>query len=114
RNDTWITAMTSDVLRKVRNRLANQIEQTIGIVGCLIICDALVNAGLVSNLIVIVIALTAIMSFCIPTYEMGNTVRLLGFPLMIGAATLGFVGIVFALMIIIIHLCTLESFGIPY
>src|SRR5699024_8580547 len=63
---------------------------------------------------VIVIALTAIMSFCIPTYEMGNTVRLLVFPLMIEAATLGFDGIVFALMIIIIHLCTLESFGIPY
>ncbi len=63
---------------------------------------------------VIIIALTAIMSFCIPSYEMGNTVRILSLPVMLGAATLGFVGIVFALLIIFIHLCTLESFKTPY
>lgn len=112
--EAGIMAITIELVREAGIRLPTPIGQTIGIVGGLIIGDAVVNAGLVSNLMVIVIALTAIMSFCIPTYEMGNTVRLLGFPLMIGAATLGFVGIVFALMIIIIHLCTLESFGIPY
>lgn len=112
--EALIMAITIELVREAGIRLPSPIGQTIGIVGGLIIGDAVVNAGLVSNMMVIVIALTAIMSFSIPTYEMGNTVRLLGFPLMLGAATLGFVGIVFGFIIIIIHLCTLESFGTPY
>src|SRR5699024_6811060 len=109
-----LMAITIELVREAGIRLPTPIGQTISIAGGRILGDPVVNAGLVSHLRVIVIALPASMSFCIPTYEMGNTVRFLGFPLMIGAATLGFVGIVFALMIIIIHLCTLESFGIPY
>lgn len=107
-------AITIELIREAGIRLPSPIGQTIGIVGGLIIGDAVVNAGLVSNMMIIVIALTAIMSFCIPSYEMGNTVRLLSLPIMIAAATLGFVGIVFVLMMIIIHMCKLDSFGTPY
>lgn len=109
-----IMITTIELIREAGIRLPTPIGQTIGIVGGLIIGDAVVNAGLVSNVMVIVVALTAIMSFCIPNYEMGNTLRLLGFPVMLGAASLGFVGMVFAFMFIFIHLCTLESFGVPY
>lgn len=112
--EALIMAITIELIREAGIRLPTPIGQTIGIVGGLIIGDAVVNAGLVSNVMVIVIALTAIMSFCIPSYEMGNTVRILSLPVMIAAATLGFVGIVFALMIIFIHMCKLESFGTPY
>ncbi|MFS0646464.1 spore germination protein [Siminovitchia sp. 179-K 8D1 HS] len=112
--EALVMAITIELIREAGVRLPSPIGQTIGIVGGLIIGDAVINAGLVSNLMVIVIALTAIMSFCLPSYEMGNTVRILSFPIMIAAATLGFVGIVFALMIIIIHMCKLESFGTPY
>ncbi|GIN90195.1 germination protein KA [Siminovitchia terrae] len=107
-------AITIELIREAGIRLPSPIGQTIGIVGGLIIGDAVVNAGLVSNMMIIVIALTAIMSFGIPSYEMGNTVRILSLPIMIAAATLGFVGIVFVLMIIIIHMCKLDSFGTPY
>ncbi|WP_144460411.1 spore germination protein [Siminovitchia fortis] len=112
--EALVMAITIELIREAGIRLPSPIGETIGIVGGLIIGDAVVNAGLVSNMMVIVIALTAIMSFCLPSYEMGNTVRVLSLPVMIGAATLGFVGIVFALMIIIIHMCKLDSFGSPY
>ncbi len=112
--ETLVMAVTIELIREAGIRLPTPIGQTIGIVGGLIIGDAVVNAGFVSNIMVIVIALTAIMSFSIPSYEMGNAVRLLSFPVMVGATTLGFVGMVFALMIILIHMCTLESFGTPY
>lgn len=112
--EALIMAITVELIREAGIRLPTPIGQTIGIVGGLIIGDAVVNAGLISNLMVIVIALTAIMSFGIPSYEMGNTVRLLSFPVMLSAATLGFVGIVFSFMIILIHLCKLDSFGTPY
>lgn len=107
-------AITVELIREAGIRLPSPIGETIGIVGGLIIGDAVINAGLVSNVMVIAIALTAIMSFTIPSYEMGNTVRILNFPIMIAASFFGFVGIVLALLFIIIHLCKLETFGVPY
>src|SRR5690625_6000874 len=63
-----LMAITVELIREAGIRLPSPIGETIGIVGGLIIGDAVVNAGLVSNLMVIVIALTAIMSFDILSY----------------------------------------------
>lgn len=105
---------TIELIREAGVRLPTSIGQTIGIIGGLIIGDAVVRAGFVSNTMVIVIAVTAIASFTIPSYEMSTAVRLLTFPLMLVATCLGFVGIVFGLLFLFAHLCKLESFGIPY
>ncbi|HLS66931.1 MAG TPA: spore germination protein [Pseudogracilibacillus sp.] len=107
-------AVTVELIREAGIRLPSPIGETIGIVGGLIIGDAVVNAGLVSNVMVIVIALTAIMSFTIPSYELGNTVRILSLPIMISASMLGFAGIVLSFLFIVIHLCKMESFGVAY
>lgn len=109
-----LMAITIELIREAGIRLPTPIGQTIGIVGGLIIGDAVVNAGLVSNVIVIVIALTAIMSFSISEYEVGNTARIFSFPIMIAAAMFGFVGIMVSFIFIIIHMCKLESYGTPY
>ena len=112
--EAMIMAFTIELIREAGIRLPSPIGQTIGIVGGLIIGDAIVSAGLVSNIMVIVIALTSISSYSIASYEMSNTVRLLTFPIMLSAATFGFVGIIFSLMFIVGHLCKLESLGTPY
>ncbi|MCM3618369.1 spore germination protein [Sutcliffiella horikoshii] len=109
-----IIEITLELLREAGIRLPSPIGQTIGIVGGLVIGDAVVNAGLVSNMMIIVVALTAISSFIVPTHEMSSAVRLIRFPLMITASTLGFVGIIYGLLIIFIHLCRLSSFGQAY
>ncbi|TFB21122.1 hypothetical protein E3U55_09890 [Filobacillus milosensis] len=88
--------------------------QTIGIVGGLVIGDAVVKAGLVSNLMVVIIALTAIASFVVPSNEMSNTLRILTFPLILLAGTFGFVGIAIGFLVLLIHLSRLESLGAPY
>ena len=46
--------------------------------------------------------------------ELSTTLRLLTFPLILLAGTLGFVGIVFGFLLLLIHLTRLESFGVPY
>jgi len=107
-------AITIELIRESGMRLPSPIGETIGIVGGLIIGDAVVSAGLISNTMVIVIALTAIMSFTIPSYELSNTVRILTLPVMIGATIFGFVGIVASILFIIMHMCKIQSFGIPY
>jgi len=106
--------LTIELLREASIRLPGRVGQTIGIVGGLVIGDAVVKAGLVSNAMIVVVALTAVASFIVPNHEMSGSLRLLRFPVMIAAAMFGFIGIVVSLMFILIHLCKLESFGTPY
>ncbi|MBJ7988139.1 spore germination protein, partial [Bacillus cereus] len=84
------------------------IGQTVGVVGGIVIGQAAVQAGIVSNIMIIVVAITAISSFVIPNYDMGAAVRLLRFPMMLAAALFGIVGLVIGWMTLIGHLISLE------
>jgi spore germination protein KA len=103
-----------EILREAGVRLPRPIGQATSIVGALVIGQAAVNAGLVSPAMVIVVALTALASFLIPTPSGGFTIRMLRFPIMFMAASLGLFVIMATLMAILIHLCSLRSFGVPY
>ncbi|KJS48286.1 MAG: spore gernimation protein GerA, partial [Peptococcaceae bacterium BRH_c23] len=106
--------ITLEILQEAGLRLPKPIGQTIGIVGALIIGEAAVTAGLVSPLMVIIIGLTAVSSYAIPTFDLSLAVRLMRFPLMILAGILGFFGVAVGLYAILIHLLSLRSFGVPY
>lgn len=84
------------------------------IVGALVIGQAAVQAGLVSAPVVIIVAITGIASFAFPRFNLGVTVRLLRFPVMILASTFGLYGIVIGILLILIHVTGLRSFGMPY
>lgn len=112
--EAMLLELIFELLREAGLRLPSRVGQTIGIVGGLVIGDAIVKAGFVSYTMIIVVALTAISSFLIPSNEMSSAIRILRFPLMICASIFGFIGIAFGLTILFIHLCKLESFGRPY
>lgn len=103
-----------EMMREAGIRLPAMIGQTIGIVGGIIIGQAAVQAGLVSNIMVIVVSSTAIASFIIPNYDMGASIRLLRFPIMILASLFGIVGIVIGASALIAHFVAMESLGVPY
>jgi len=102
-----------EILREAGLRLPRQVGQAVSIVGALIIGEAAVRAGLVAPATVIVVALTGISSF-IFFYSASIATRLLRFPLMILSATMGLFGLIMGVMGIVVHLCTLRSFGMPY
>lgn len=106
--------LTMEALREAGVRLPKVVGQAVSIVGALVIGESAVQAGLVSPVMVIVVALTAISSFIIPLYAMSLAVRVLRFVLMILAGTFGFFGIVVGLMALFVHLSSLRSFGVPY
>ncbi|MCU4948967.1 spore germination protein [Bacillus cereus] len=103
-----------EFIRESAVRLPTPISQTIGVVGGLVIGDAVVKSGLVSNVMIVVIALTAIASFIVPSSEMSNSIRIVRFFFMFAASFIGLPGIIFAFMILIIHMCSLRSMGKPY
>lgn len=112
--EALIMEITLEMLREAGIRLPAKIGQTVGIVGGIVIGQAAVQAGIVSNIMVIVVALTAVASFIIPNYEMGSSIRLVRFPMMIVASLFGFVGLSVGLMTLVIHLVELRSLGISY
>lgn len=77
--EVLILEISIEILREAGIRLPKPIGPAMGIVGGLVIGDAAVNAGIVSPFLVIVVAVTAISSFSIPTYSAGITLRLLRF-----------------------------------
>lgn len=103
-----------EMLREAGLRLPAPIGQTVGIVGGIIIGEAAVQAGIVSNIMVIIVAVTAISSFIIPNHDMAAAVRLVRFPMMLIASLFGMVGIVIGMMILFAHIISIESLGTPY
>lgn len=112
--EVMILEISIEILREAGIRLPKPIGPAMGIVGGLVIGDAAVNAGIVSPFLVIVVAVTAISSFSIPTYSAGITLRLLRFAGMLFAAILGMFGTILFFLLICIHLTKLKSFGVPY
>ncbi|MGP4108767.1 spore germination protein [Virgibacillus sp. L01] len=109
-----ILELTIELLREAGARLPSKIGQTIGIVGGIVIGTASVEAGLTSNVLLILVALAALGSFTTPVYQMGNTIRLIRFPLLLFAHVYGILGVGICIAYIMVHLLKLTSLGRPF
>ncbi|MHB8918628.1 MAG: spore germination protein [Desulfocucumaceae bacterium] len=112
--EALIMEFTFEALREAGIRLPRAVGQAVSIVGALVIGQAAVQAGVVSPMMVIVVAITGIASFVNPAFNMAITMRVLRFPMMVLAATLGLFGVMVGVLAILIHLSGLRSFGVPY
>lgn len=106
--------LSFELLREAGIRLPGAMGNTIGIVGGLIIGQAAVDANLVSPIVVILVAFTALCSFAIPSEEFAFSFRILKFAVIIMSAWLGYFGFLISLMVILLHLAKLKSCGYPY
>lgn len=101
-----------ELLREAGVRMPRSIGQAVSIVGALILGEAAVQAGLASNPMVLITALTGIASFILPPLVGALSIaRLL---LLISANILGLLGILLTLGALYIYLCSLRTFGVPY
>lgn len=106
--------ITIEFLREAGARLPTKIGQTLGIVGGIIVGQAAVEAALTSNILIIIVSLSALASFATPIYKMSNTIRFLRFPVIILASLWGSIGLFFGICFILIHITRLKSIGNPY
>lgn len=103
-----------EALREAGIRLPSSVGSTLGIVGGIIIGQAAVEAGLVSPMVVIIVALTGICSFAVPNIALVSAYRLVKYIVIALSAVLGLFGWFLGVILVITHLCSLKSFGIPY
>lgn len=109
-----IMELMFELLREASIRLPGTISNALGIVGALVIGQAAVEAQLIAPQVVIVVALTAIGTFTMPSFEISYPLRLVRFPLMLLAAWAGLYGLAIGLIFLLIHLVSLKSLGEPY
>jgi spore germination protein len=112
--EALILELTFELIREAGVRLPTLIGGVVGIVGGLVIGQAAVEAGIVSPIMVIIVAVTAISSFSIPDYGFTNAFRLFRFLLIFASAFLGLYGMVLGLLLMLGHLVRLKSFDTPY
>lgn len=112
--EALIMELAFEILREAGIRLPRQVGPAVSIVGALVIGQAAIQAQIVSPLMVIIVATTAIASFAVPAYNLSYALRILKYFLMFISAIFGLFGIIWAFLLVSIHLCRLKSFGIPY
>lgn len=100
------------IIREGGIRLPGPVGSALSIVGTLIIGDIAVSAGLVGPPTIIVVATTAVCSFLVVTHT--DATVLLNIGLTVLAGMLGGFGIMVGILLILIHLAAIRSFGVPY
>ncbi len=75
--------LSVELIREASLRLPGPIGGTIGIVGALVLGQAVLEARLVSPMLLIVVALSFMASFSIPNFEASLPLRYLRFPLLV-------------------------------
>ncbi|MCL6633784.1 MAG: spore germination protein [Alicyclobacillus herbarius] len=103
-----------ELVREAGNRMPQQMGQSFTVVGGLVIGDIAVQAGIVSPMMVVVVGLTALGAFAIPNYEAAFVTRVIRFPMLMATSLFGIVGMLLFTLLIVAHLSTLKSFGVPY
>ncbi|MDP4126385.1 MAG: spore germination protein [Bacillota bacterium] len=110
--EVFAMGLIFEILREAGIRMPRPIGQAVSIVGGLVIGEAASKANLVSNTVIIFVALTGIASFVIPS--LGDAIPLSRLFLMSCASVLGIFGVLMGSMVLLIHLMKLRSFGVPY
>jgi spore germination protein KA len=101
-----------DVIREAGVRMPTPIGQAVNIVGTLVLGQAAVEAKLVSAPVVIVTALSGMMALMSPT-TLGS-VLLVRYFLIVLASVLGLYGYIFGMLLVVVHMMNIRSFGVPY
>lgn len=106
--------LSFELIREAGVRMPGALGSAVGIVGGLIIGQAAVTANIVSPIVVIIVALTALGSLAIPNEEFSSPFRLLKYMFLLLGGFLGVFGMVLGIYLVISHLSGLLSFGMPY
>ncbi|MDO5569630.1 MAG: spore germination protein [bacterium] len=109
-----IMLLSFEILKESDIRVPSFTGSALSIVGALILGEAAVNAGIVSPIMIIVIAITSISSLIFIEADLSKGLRWYRLLFMLGASFMGLIGIVIVFIYFMIKLSDIKSFGIPY
>ena len=110
--ETLIIVILFEIIREAGIRLPKVVGAAVSIVGGLVIGDAAVSSGLISTPLLIIVGITATSAFTIP--ELSQQLAIIRIALIIAGGLLGLYGIAIVFAIILLNICSMENFGVPY
>ena len=112
--EALIMTISFEILRESDMRMASTMGTAVSILGGLVLGDAAVQAGIISPIMIIVVAISAISGLSFTSIELTSAIRFWRIIFMILAATLGIYGIFIGFILLVTKLADIISFDKPY
>jgi spore germination protein KA/spore germination protein len=112
--EALIMILLIEVFRESALRVPREVGLAIGLAGGVIIGQAVVAAGILSTLVLIIATLSLLASYIAPDYTLTNPMRILQVFLVILAGILGLPGLAMGLFVVVAKMISSESFGVPF
>ena len=103
-----------ELLQEAGLRLPTPVGDTVSIIGALIVGQSAVEARIISPIAVIIVAFSGIASYTLPSQDMASAIRVLRIALVLVAMASGIFGLMAATVLLVWHLCSIESYGVCY
>lgn len=112
--EVLLMELSFEIIREAGVRVPGLVGQTLGIIGAIVLGQAAVEAGLVSPVLIIIVAITGLGNFAIPDFRLSYSIRIARFIFIMLGTMAGFYGISAGMFVMFGLACSLKSFGVPY
>lgn len=112
--EAFLMLVMFDIFAEAGRRLPRAIGQTVTVVGGIIIGDASIRAGVTSPTVIVMISISIISSYTLVDPILNGTVAQVRFVILAAASFFGLFGFMMAFLLLLVHLSSLEHFGVPY
>ena len=112
--ETILMMGVADVLAEATAQSASAVGNALSIVGTLIVGQLMVEAHLASTLLMIVVAGSLMGAFLTLKFPLSYALRIWKYALVLLAAVGGLLGWFTGLLVLLVHLSSLESAGVPF
>jgi hypothetical protein len=112
--EATLMLITLEIIKEASLRMPTKSGQVLGVIGGIVIGEATVQAGFASNVLIVLVGISAIASFLVPNYMMTKITTLIQLVLLFLSSLLGIPGIVLGLIVVLTHLNGLTSLKQPY
>ena len=103
-----------EILIEAGLRLPQAVGTAMSILGGIVVGQAAVSANIISPLVVVVVSLAGIAGFIMPNQDLSSGIRVIRFVFALLAALAGFFGMAVGIILLLLHLCSLDNYGVAY
>lgn len=103
-----------EILIEAGLRLPKAVGTAMSILGGIVVGQSAVSANILSPLVVVIVSLAGIAGFIVPNQDLSSAIRVIRFIFALLAAIGGFLGLTVGIIILLVHLCSLDNYGIAY